>query len=78
MVEDTTHKRLDKPKHMNDAEIMVILALFHSGGFRCFKHYYQEYVRKHLRHLFPSSCILQPFCGIGKRSPVALTIFKNI
>ena len=27
---------------MNDAEIMVILILFHSGGFRCFKHYYAE------------------------------------
>ena len=29
---------------MSDAEIMVILILFHSGGFRCFKHYYKEYV----------------------------------
>ncbi len=26
---------------MSDAEIMVILILFHSGGFRCFKHYYK-------------------------------------
>lgn len=37
---------------MNDAEIMVILILFHSGGFKCFKHYYKEYVCKHLTHLF--------------------------
>ena len=29
---------------MSNAEIMVILILFHSGGFRCFKHYYKEYV----------------------------------
>ena len=38
---------------MSDAEIMVILILFYSGGFRCFKHYYKEYVCKHLKHLFP-------------------------
>ncbi len=29
---------------MSDAEIMVILILFHFGGFRCFKHCYKEYV----------------------------------
>ncbi len=36
---------------MSDAEIMVILILFHSGGFRCFKHYYKEHMCKHLKHL---------------------------
>ena len=37
---------------MSDAEIIVIFILFHSGGFRYFKHYYKEYVYKHLTHLF--------------------------
>lgn len=53
MVEDKTYKHRNKPNCMNDAEIMVILILFHSGGFRCFKHYYKEYESKHLTHLFP-------------------------
>ena len=53
MFEDTTHTHRNKPNRMNDAEIMVILILFHSGGFRCFKHYYKEYVCRHLTHLFP-------------------------
>jgi len=43
---------------MSDAEIMVILILFHSGGCRCFKHYYKEYVCKHLKHLFPCQVIV--------------------
>ena len=34
MVENTTHKHRHNPNRMNDAEIMVILILFHSGGFR--------------------------------------------
>ena len=33
-------RRRNKPNRMSDAEIMVILILFHTGGFRCFKHFY--------------------------------------
>lgn len=43
MVEDKAYKHRNKPNRMNDAEIMVILILLHSGEFRCFKHYYKEY-----------------------------------
>ena len=51
---------------MNDAEIMVILILFHSGGFRCFKHYYNEYVCKHLTHLFPRVVSYNRFVELEK------------
>ena len=47
MIEDKKIRHRNKPNRMSDAEIMVILILFHSGGFRCFKHYYKEYVCKH-------------------------------
>lgn len=45
MIEEksTVRKYRNKPNRMIDAEIMVILILFHSGGFRCFKHYYVQY-----------------------------------
>ena len=39
------HRR--KPNRMSDAEIIVILIHLHSGGFRCFKHYYLHYICKH-------------------------------
>ena len=52
MIEDKKIRHRNKPNRMSDAEIMVILILFHSGGFLCFKHYYKEYVCKHLKHLF--------------------------
>jgi len=38
---------------MSKAEIMLIMILFHDSGYRCMKHFYQEKVCKHLRHLFP-------------------------
>ena len=46
-------KHRNKPNRMSDAEIILIMILFHSGGYRCFKHFYLEYVCKHLAHLFP-------------------------
>ena len=72
MIDDKKTKHRNKPNRMSDAEIMVILILFHSGGFRCFKHYYKEYVCKHLKHLFPrqdqkstaGNLYRHQFCGL--------------
>ena len=41
MIKDKKTRHRNKLNRMSDAEIMVILILFHSGGFRCFKHYYR-------------------------------------
>lgn len=37
MIEDKKTRYRNKPNRMSDAEIMVILILFHSSSFRCFK-----------------------------------------
>lgn len=60
---------------MNGAEIMVILILFHSSSFRCFKHYYKEYVCKHLEHLFPHWVSYNCFVEQEKEVLLPLTIF---
>lgn len=44
MINDKKIRHRNKPNHINDAEIMIILILYHSDGFRCFKYYYKEYV----------------------------------
>lgn len=66
MLEDKNRKHRNKPNRMSDAEIMVILILFHSGGFRCFKHYYMEYVCKHLKGLFPKRVSYNRFVELEK------------
>lgn len=75
MIEDTSHKHRNKPNRMSDAEVMVILILFHSDGFRCFKHYCQEYVCKHLTHLFPQRVSYNRFVELEKEVLLPLTIF---
>ena len=75
MIDDKKTKHRNKPNRMSDAEIMVILILFHSGGFRCFKHYYKEYVCKHLKHLFPRQVSYNRFVELEKEVLLPLTIF---
>ena len=46
-------RKYHRVSRMSKAEIMVIMILFHSSGYRCLKHFYLEKVCKHMRHLFP-------------------------
>ena len=75
MIEDKKIGHRNKPNRMSDAEMMVILILFHSGGFRCFKYYYKEYVCKHLEHLFPHWVSYNCFVELEKEVLLPLTIF---
>ena len=75
MIEDKNHKHRNKPDWMSDSEIMVILILFYSGGFRCSKHYYKEYVCKYLAHLFPRRVSYNRFVELEKEILLQLTIF---
>ena len=60
---------------LSDAEIMVILILFHSSGYRCLKHFYLEYVCIHLRHLFPKVVSYNRFVELEKKEMFPLTVF---
>ena len=75
MIKDMKTMHRNKPNRMSDAEIMVILILFHSGGFRCFKHYYKGYVCKHLKHLFPRQVSYNRFVELEKEVLLPMTIF---
>lgn len=68
-------RRRNKPNRMSDAEIMVILILFHTGGFRCFKHFYLEYVNRHMRHLFPVLSSYSRFVELEKEVALCLALF---
>lgn len=75
MIEDKKSKHRNKPNRMSDAEIMVVLILFRSGDFRCFKHYYKEYVCKYLKHLFLRQASYNRFVELEKEVLLPLSIF---
>ncbi len=68
-------KHRNKPNRMSDAEIILIMILFHSGGYRCYKHFYQEYICKHLSHLFPKRVSYNRFVELEKEVLFPLTTF---
>lgn len=51
--DDKTHR--NKPNRMSDAEVMLILIMFHHGEFRYLKSFYINYICKHCTHLFPKT-----------------------
>ena len=64
-----------KPNRMSDAEIIVILIHFHSDGFRCFKHYYLQYICKYCKHLFPNTVSYNRFVELEKEVLLQLVVF---
>lgn len=66
IIKDTSHKHRNKSNRMSDADVIVILILFHSGNFRCFKHYYQEYACKYPTHLSPKRVSYNRFVELEK------------
>ena len=68
-------KHRNKPNRMSNAKIMLIMILFHSGGYRYFKHFYQEYVCKYLTHFFPRRVSYNRFVELEKDVLFPMTIF---
>jgi len=55
-----------KTPKMTDSEVMCILILFHFGAFKNLKHFYVNYVQKHLKNEFPNTVSYNRFielCG---------------
>ena len=59
---------------MSDAEIMTILILFHSSNFRCLKHFYLNYVCKHMKELFPKTVSYNRFVELERKAVVKLIV----
>ena len=60
---------------LSKAEIMLINILFHDSGYRCFKHFYLDYVCKHLRHLFPKVVSYNRFVELEREVAIPLALF---
>ena len=44
----TGKRKYHRSSTLSKAEVMLIMILFHTSGYRCFKHFYLEKVCKHL------------------------------
>ena len=71
-------KHRNKPNGMSDSEVMLILIMFHGGGYKCLKHFYIEYICKHCRHLFPKVVSYNRFVELQSSTLVQLGSFIKV
>lgn len=63
-----------KPR-MSESEVITLMTLFHSSGFRNMKHFYQHYVQKHLQSEFPETVSYNRFTELMQSAVLPMTIF---
>ena len=54
---------------------MLIMILFHTSGYRCFKHFYLEKVCKRLRHLLPKIVSYNRIVELEREVVIPLALF---
>lgn len=68
----------NKPKktpRMSESEIITIMILFHFGAFRNLKHFYINYVQKHLQKEFPDTVSYNRFVELSQKVCLPMTLF---
>lgn len=68
-------RRRNKPSKLNDAEVITILIAFHLGGFRNLKHFYINYVQKHLQNDFPETVSYNRFVELQQKALLPMVLF---
>lgn len=61
--------------NLSPSEIIAICIHFHQSHYRTFKHYYINYVRNSLKHLFPNLVTYERFVALTKSVLVPLCFF---
>jgi hypothetical protein len=59
--ENSPIKQRNKRFMLSNSEVMTILVLFHDMGYKNLKHFYEDYIKKHIREEFPNSLLYNRF-----------------
>ena len=71
-------RRRYRKASLSDSEIMTILIVFQFGSFRNFKHYYQFFIKQHLRSDFPDAVSYNRFVELQSRVFFQMMFFLNL
>ena len=72
------HTLGNKPKRkprMSCSEVITIMVIFHSGGFRNMKHFYIHFVQKHMKDQFPQTVSYNRFLELMQAATLPMSIF---
>jgi len=60
---------------MSESEVITIMIIFHLSGFRNMKHFYLNYVQKHMQQEFPNTVSYNRFTELMQSALLPMTIF---
>jgi len=72
---DNGKKHRNKPSKLSDAEVITILTAFHLGNFRNLKHFYINYVQKHLTEYFPQTVSYNRFVELQQKALLPMVMY---
>jgi hypothetical protein len=67
-----------RPSMMSKSEIISICLFFHLSGFRCFKHFYLFYVKRHMQSEYPKTVSYNRFVELSQSVVMPMAIFLKI
>lgn len=73
--EKTAQKKRNRKFKLNDSEVITILVMFHLGHFRNLKHFYINYVQKHMQDEFPETVSYNRFVELQKKAFLPMCVF---
>lgn len=74
-IKDPGKRSYHRDGKMTKTEVMTIMIIFHASGYRCFKHFYTEYVCRHMRHMFPKTVSYNRMVELEKSVVLPLALF---
>lgn len=74
---DSKKKRRNRKFKMSDSEIITILVIFHLKGFRNLKHFYINYVQKHMQQEFPETVSYNRFVELQRKAFMPMCILMK-
>lgn len=72
---DANKKTRNKKSKLSPSEVITILVLFHTGGYRNLKHFYLFYVSKHMNKEFPAQVSYNRFVELQKKAMLPMAMF---
>lgn len=60
---------------MSQSEVITIMILFHYGAFKNLKHFYLNYIKKHMQSYFPKTVSYNRFIELLQASALPMTMF---
>lgn len=75
---DSVKKKRNRSFKLSDSEVITIMILFHTGGFRNLKHFYTQYVQVHLQSEFPQTVSYNRFVELQEKALMPMVVFLKM